>query len=102
MALAAYASESDISQLTAHQLDLVNKLISALSPIEKLTNSISTNAASVFLIKPFIRILWKNLQSHDNNSEICTMKAEMLKSLNKRYAGVEDDFPLVIAIFLDA
>ena len=102
MALAAYASEYDISQLTAHQLDLVNKLISALSPIEELTNSISTNAASVSLIIPFIRILRKNLQNHDNDSGIRTMKAEMLKSLNKRYAGVEDNSPLVLATLLDA
>ena len=74
-----------ISQLTSNQLDLVNKVISALSPIEEITRSISTDAASVSLIIPFIRVLRKNLENHSDDRELQTM---MLSSLNSRYAEV--------------
>ena len=57
MALAAYSTECDISTLTAHQLDLISKVIAILNPIEEITKSISTNEASVSLIIPFVRAL---------------------------------------------
>ena len=85
MALAAYVTECNISQLTSNQLDLVNKVIPALSPIEEITRSISTDAASISLIIPFIRVLQKNLEDHSDDREIQTM---MLSSLNSRYAEV--------------
>ena len=81
MALAAYSSEYDIAQLSSYQLDLVNKIISALTPIEEVTKSISTNAASVSAIIPFIRMLEKSLEKHHDDSGVQTMKQEMLKSL---------------------
>ena len=64
MALAAYSSESDIEQLSSYQFDLVNKIISALTPSEEVTKSISANAASVSTIIPFIRMLEKSLEKH--------------------------------------
>ena len=85
MALAAYVTECNISQLTSNQLDLVNKVIPALSPIEEITRSISTDAASISLIIPFIRVLRKHLEDHSDDREIQTM---MLSSLNSRYAEV--------------
>ena len=57
MALAAYSSENDIEQLLSYQLDLVNKMISALTPIEEVTKLISANAASVSVKILFIRML---------------------------------------------
>ena len=44
MALAAYATESDIPILSATQLDLAEKIIAALLPIDKLTNSVSADS----------------------------------------------------------
>lgn len=41
MALAAYATEHMIIQLTSYQLELVAKIVAALSPIEEVTKSIS-------------------------------------------------------------
>ena len=86
MALAAYSSENDIEQLSSYQLDLVNKIISALTPIEEVTKSISANAASVSAIIPFIPMLEKSLEKHHADSGVHTMKQEMLKSLKQRYA----------------
>ena len=103
MALAAYATEynCNISQLTSNQLDLVNKVISALSSIEEITRFISTDAASVSLIIPFIRVLRKNLEDHSDDRGIRTMKQKMLSSLNHRYTEVESNGPLVLATILD-
>ena len=49
MALTAYATEHTIIQLTSHQLELVAKIVAALSPIEEVTKSVSTDAASIQL-----------------------------------------------------
>ena len=69
MALAAYSSEYGITQLSSHQLDLVNKIISALSPVEEITKSISAKAASVSAIIPFIRMLEKSLEKHHDDTD---------------------------------
>ena len=56
MAIAPYRSEYSLPVLlTNHKLDLINKIIAVLSPAEELTQSISTDAASISLIIPFIR-----------------------------------------------
>ena len=41
MATAAYGSENDIMVLTQTQLDLPNKVIKVLEPIEEITKSVS-------------------------------------------------------------
>lgn len=40
MAIAAYAIESDVPQLTANQLDLIDKIIAVLSPVQEITQAI--------------------------------------------------------------
>lgn len=101
MALAAYASEYSIDQLSGNQLDLINKIINALSPIEEVTKSISADAASISVIIPFLRIIRKTLDDHHQDSGICTMKSEMKKLLEKRFAGVERNEKFNIATILD-
>ena len=47
MALAAYAIQYSISQMTTNQLDLVDEIIAALSPIEAITKAVSADCVSV-------------------------------------------------------
>lgn len=101
MVLAAYSSEYNIAQLSSYHLDLVNKIISALTPIAEVTKSISTNAASVSAIIPFIRMLEKSLEKHHDDSGVQMMKQEMLKSLKQRYACAESNKILTISTALD-
>ena len=101
MALAAYATEYSIAQLTANQLDIVGKVIAALSPIEEITKAVSADAASVSLIIPFIRMLSKTMEKHHNDRGVQTMKSEMLMSLKTRFSDIEKNEHLVIATFLD-
>ena len=54
MALGAYNTEHNLVQLTSNQLDIIAKSIALLCPIEEITNSISTEQASVSLIILFI------------------------------------------------
>ena len=82
MSLAAYVTETGIVTLSPTQLDLAEKIVAALSPIEELTKSISAHCASVSLVIPFIKMLSKTLQNHHNDSGVRTMKSEMLRSLN--------------------
>ena len=81
MALAAYATEYSIPQLTANQLDIVGKVIAALSPIEEIAKAVSANAASVSLIIPFVRMLSKTMEKRHDDKGVQTMKSEMLASL---------------------
>ena len=101
MAIATYASKYSIDQLSANQLDLMNKIINAHPLIEEVTKSISADAASISVIIPFIRIITKTLDDHHEDSGICTMKSEMRKSLGKRFAGAERNEKLTIATMLD-
>ena len=61
MALTAYATGSDMPILSANQLDLAEKIVSALLPIDELTNSVSADSASVSVIIPFVKMLIKNI-----------------------------------------
>ncbi len=101
MALAAYSTEGSIPSLTPNQLNLISKVIAVLNPIQEITKSISTDAASLSLIIPFIRALRKTLENHDDDSRVQTMKSDMLTSLNRRYKDVESDVPLALATLLD-
>ena len=102
MALAAYATEYDsISMLTTHQLELVRKIIAVLEPVEEITKLISTDAASASVLIPLLRALEKSLSKHHDDSGIQTMKSEMLSSLKRRFADVEEREELIIATTMD-
>ena len=56
--LAAYNTESDdIPQLSSHQLDIIDRIITVLKPVDDITKSISSEKASVSIIIPYIRAL---------------------------------------------
>ena len=101
MALAAYGAEHTISHLTPNQWDLVEKIVVVLNPVEVITQSISTEVASVSLIIPFIRAFRRTLEDHDNDRGIRTMKSEMLESFNWRYGDAVSNKTLVLATLLD-
>ena len=61
-------TEHMIIQLTSYQLELVAKIVAALSPIEEVTKSISTDAAYISVVLPFVRILSKTLSQHHDDS----------------------------------
>ena len=44
MALAAYSTESDLPALNSRQLELGDKIVVALSPIDEITNSVSSSS----------------------------------------------------------
>ena len=100
MSLAAYTTEYFIPQLTANQLDIVGKVITALSPIEEITKAVSVNAASVSLIQ-FVRMLSKTMEKHHDDKGVQTIKSEKLASLKRRFSDTEKSKCLVIATLLD-
>ena len=84
--------------LSTHQLEIVRKMIAMLEPITKL---ISTEVASVSVIIPLLRALEKSLGKHHDDSGIQTMKSEMLSSLKRRFADVEEHKELIFATTID-
>ena len=74
MAIAAYATEYDISQLTCEQLDLAGKIVIVLKPIDEITPSISTNHSSISIVIPFIRVLRKLLERSNDDDGVRIMK----------------------------
>ena len=101
MALAAYATEHPIPQLTQNQLNLANKVVQVLVPIDEITKSVSLDSAAVSVIIPFVRILSRTLDQNEEDSGVRTMKADMKASLAKRYVDVEKNDKLTIATILD-
>ena len=103
MALAAYATEyGDVQQLTTTQLELVGKVVEVLGCVEEITTSISTEAASMSLIIPFVQDFRLTLEKHDDGDRgIRTTKADMLASLNRRYGNIETNATLMVAMLLD-
>lgn len=103
MALGAYATEHQIPQLTQNQLNLADKVVKVLAPIDEVTKSISEDVAAVSVIIPFVRILLKTLSQNEDESDsgVRTMKEEMKSSLTRRYADVEKNEKLTIATILD-
>ena len=101
MALAAYSTEHSITQLSSHQLDLANKAVAALSPVEEITKAISSDAASVSTIIPFIRMLERSLDKLHDDRGVHSMRQEMLRSLRRRYENVESNEILTISTILD-
>ena len=102
MALAAYTTEyGGITMLTPNQIDLTRKLIAALEPVEEITKLISTDAASISVLIPLVKIFQKALGKHDDDSGIQTMKTEMLTSLERRFDDIEESKLLLIATCLD-
>ena len=83
MELAAYAAEcSDIPQLSAHQLSIIDKVIKLLRSIKDITQTISSDNASASLVIPYVRVLHKTWETIDDDCGVQTMKEEMLSSLN--------------------
>ena len=68
MALAAYASEYAIQQLTQNQLNIANKATKVLAPIEEVTKSISADTTAVVsVIIPFVCILTKTISQNEED-----------------------------------
>ena len=103
MALAAYATEhGGITMLNSHQLEIVQKLVSLLKPIEEVTKMISTNSTCISAVIPLVRILERMLTKHDDDDAgIRTMKSEMLTSLECRFNHIEQIEKLCVATILD-
>ena len=101
MAIAAYSSEYRIPQLTATQLEIAAKVIEVLEPFEEITKAVSSNASTISLVIPFVRMLHRTLKEQHNDKGIQSMKDEILKSLQKRFSDITDNYSLVLATLLD-
>ena len=77
------------------------KMCDILSPIEETTHSVSTELASISIAIPYIRILTRTFEKNEDDSDIRTMKGELLKSLKSCFAEIEERKELCLATLLD-
>ncbi|XP_056100506.1 zinc finger BED domain-containing protein 4-like [Rhinichthys klamathensis goyatoka] len=102
-ALNMYASEhSGFTSLSADQWSIVTNLIETLSPVEEVTLEMSHYESSASCIIPSVKVLKMLLSSQGPSSRgIKTMRQEMLESLTRRFAKVEEVKCAVLACLLD-
>lgn len=72
MAIAVYGLENDIRLLNLTQLDLANKIVKVLEPIEEITKSVSGDLICISLIISLVRALNKTLEQNEDCG-VCTM-----------------------------
>ena len=101
MALAAYAAEIDIKQLTANQLEIARKMTLVFEPVEEITQVISKDIATLSMVIPFVRVLLRSWEKEEDDRGIQTMKHQMMQSLKSQFAGIEDNKLLCLATSLD-
>lgn len=102
-ALNIYASEhSGFTSLSAEQWNIASNLIDTLSPVEEFTLEMSHYESSASCIIPSVKVLKMLLSSQGPSSHgIKTMRQEMLESLTRRFAKVEEVKCAVLACLLD-
>ncbi len=103
-ALNIYASEhGGFNSLSAEQWNIVSNLIETLSPVEEVTLEMSHYESSASCIIPSVKVLKMLLSSQGPSSHgIKTMRQEMLESLTRRFAKVEEVKCAVLACLLDS
>ena len=100
VALAAFTESDEIPHLSSHQLEIKEKVITVEDTC--ITQSISSEKASVLIIVLYIRALKRNWENCSNDRGIQIMKKEMLESLNCRFSDIEGNVTLLmVTIFLD-
>ena len=101
MAIAAYATDGSIPVLSPSNLDIADKIITVLSPIEEITKNVSEDSAPISLVIPLVRALSKTLQQCDDDVGVRGMKRAMLASLQRRFTDIEETDFLVLATLLN-
>uniref|UniRef100_H2ZWC6 HAT C-terminal dimerisation domain-containing protein n=1 Tax=Latimeria chalumnae TaxID=7897 RepID=H2ZWC6_LATCH len=82
-AIMLYSSEQDFGHnLTAHQWQLLEKIIQILQPFEEATCLCSADSASISLVMPTIKMLTMSLNSIENDSGIKTMTETLLHEMD--------------------
>ena len=76
MALAAYAAENSIVQLTATQLEPAKRIVVVLSPVEEITQLISKETAALSVVILNMRVLLRSWEKQDDDQGIHAMKRD--------------------------
>ena len=98
-ALAQYASDHDIPQLTAQHWNIVEKALILLGPCEELTE-LSQDDSSISMVIPAYNVLRRTLISIDSGG-IGSIKEALLESLDSRFVSYCNSLPYCMATILD-
>jgi len=101
-AISIFCTETDgVSNLNLSQWTTVEQIIRTLAPFEELTRDVSGQSSLISLIIPATKALINVLEKPEVDSELKTMKEQLLKSLIKRLRNMEIHPCCAIATLLD-
>uniref|UniRef100_H3AUI6 BED-type domain-containing protein n=1 Tax=Latimeria chalumnae TaxID=7897 RepID=H3AUI6_LATCH len=72
--------------LTAHQWQLLEKIIRILQPFEEATRLCNADSVSISFVIPTIKMLTMSLNSIENDSGVETMKETLLHEMDQRFS----------------
>ena len=99
-ALAQYAADHDIPQLSSQNWILVEKVIKLLEPCEQLTKDLSKDDSTISMVIPGYNVLRQTLLCADDRG-VQTIKQSLLESLDSRFIPYTTNVMYAAATILD-
>lgn len=100
-ALILYAADNDITLPTSHQWSLLERVVAILSPIERATRDVSAEASCASDVIPMYIAISRALRSVTDDSGVQTMKKDILKEIDTRFADVMKEPLYAVATLVD-
>lgn len=101
-AINIYVSETDgMQHIHAQRWTLMEDVLKVLRPFEELTREISGENACISTVLPAVMMLKRYVHNETGDHGIKQMKTRLLKSLQDRFEGSEQNSHLVVATSLD-
>lgn len=100
-AVGAYAADFDLP-LTANQWEILENMITLLTPFKQLTREISFAQASVEIIPAVVALTRLLSKRSESDSGVQTPKRSLLEAVHARFDGVQSGALYAIATLLNA
>ena len=89
-------------EITNHDWDIIEKIVSVLKPLEEATKMLSKSDASISLVIPFVTALIKSLEDTNQDRGVLTWKRALKKNVEQRFASIESNTHFTVATMLDS
>ena len=82
--------------------DLIKLVVGVLKPFKDATEMLSHRDASISMAIPIVTTIMKGLETTAADQGVKTMKRDLQKSMEERFAGIEEIFDFSASTLLDA
>ena len=95
------AEKGAATNLDPEQWAIIETLVQLLMPFEEITRDISNTRASISLVIPAVKAMTTTLDHEGNDGGVKITKAELLRSMKKRFSALECSPLFSIATIVD-